>query len=315
MFSNLNNNQNPNNQNNQPTLKEKFKLWLSTVPFFVRCIMIITILFYILSWFLGGFTKALTNIPAYVIYGIQIWRLFTSSFVTLSIFNILFGFLAWIPDAIRLELTSGTIKYILAFLINSIIIQIIYVTLSFILSIISKQLILMPSSGLWPVIMAEITILCLTNPDNQLRMMCLPCLVPSKYYPWALFAFFSVLNMNLQFDIIAGIIYGYLFNHFLKTKIQISDEFIKRIENISFVNKLANLNSFVSLSKSASITENGTYTGQSTNAAMRGNFNIRNDNANSVTEQNFSKPAAPASTPFIGPGSVLGCKKIHHLIL
>jgi membrane associated rhomboid family serine protease len=315
MFSNLNNNQNPNNQNNQPTFKEKFKLWWSTVPFFIRCIMIITILFYILSWFFPDFTKALTNIPAYVIYDIQIWRLFTSSFVTLSIFNILFGFLAWIPDAIRLELTSGTIKYMFAFFINSIIIQIIYVALSFTLSIISKQLILMPSSGLWPVIMAEITILCLTNPDNQLRIMFLPCLVPAKYYPWALFAFFSVLNMNLQIDIIAGIIYGYLFHHFLKTKIQISDEFIIRIENISFVNKLANLNSFMSSSKSASITENGNYTPQSTNESMRGNFNSRNNNGNSFTDQNSSKPAAPASTPFQGPGSVLGCKKIHNLIL
>lgn len=306
MFSNFNANQNQSSQNNQPSLKEKGKLWWTTVPFFVRFITITTILFYLLSWFLGDFTKALTNIPAHVIYSIEIWRLFTSAFVTLSIFNILFGFLAWIPDAIRLEWSTGTIKYMFAFFINSIIIQILYVALAFLLSIISKQLIFMPSSGLWPVIMAEITILCLTNPENQLRMMFLPCLIPAKYYPWSLFAFFSLLNMNLQFDIVTGIIYGYLFHYFLKTKIQLSDEFINKVESISLVNKLANLGCFVTTSKAISMSENNIQ--QSTNPTLGGNKYSRNENVNSFTQQSSSKPAAPASTPFQGAGSVLGCK-------
>lgn len=304
MFSNFNNTQ---NNNNQPSFKEKVKSWWLTVPLYVRFIMITTTVFYLLSWFLKDFMTALTNIPAYVIYNIQLWRLFTSTFVTLSIFNILFGFLAWIPDAMRLEYTSGTIKYMFTFMINSISIQILYVGLAFALSIISKQIILMSSSGLWPVIMSEITILCLTNPENQLKMMFLPWLISAKFYPWLIFAFFSILNMKLQFDIVAGIIYGYSFHYFLKSKIQLSDEFVLKAENNTLINKLTKLNSFVSASKAASINDNINYSSQSTNPTRGENSNSRNVNENSFNQIPISKPVAPTSTPFQGAGRVLGC--------
>lgn len=310
MFPNYNN-QNQSSGNNQQSFKEKAQIWWAQVPLFVRFIMITTITFYILSWFVGTFTKALTNLPALVIYKFQIWRLFTSVFVTLSIFNVLFAFLAWVPDAIRLENSIGTMKYMSTFFMHSLLIQLLYVILSFVLSVFSNEFLVMPSSGLWPLIMAEITILCLNNPQNQLMMMFLPCLIPAKYYPWALFAFFSVLNMRLQFDILAGILYGYLFFHYLKTKIQISDEFVNKLENFPLLNKLQGITSFVSLSKAISQSGgNAFFVGQSSNVGFGGSNNRGNNtnNANSAVNQIPPRPQAPVSTPFQGKGSVLGCK-------
>lgn len=306
------NNQNQNSGNNQQSFQDKVKMWWAQVPLFVRFIMISTITFYILSWFVGAFTKALTNLPALVIYKFQIWRLITSVFVTLSIFNVLFAFLAWIPDAIRLENSTGTMKYMCTFFMHSLIIQLLYVILTFVLSVFSNQFLVMPSSGLWPLIMAEITILCLNNPQNQLMMMFLPCLIPAKYYPWALFAFFSVLNMNLQFDILAGILYGYLFHHYLKTKIQISDEFVNKMENLPLLNKLQGVNSFISLSKAISQSGgNAFFVGQSSSVGYGGNNNRANNNStNPAANQNPPRPQAPVTTPFQGKGSVLGCKII-----
>jgi len=308
MFPNSSN-QNQNSGNNQQSFKDKVKIWWAQVPLFVRFIMITTVTFYILSWFVGFITKALTNLPALIIYYFQIWRLFTSVFVTLSIFNVLFAFMSWVPDAIRLENSVGTIKYMCTFFMHSLIIQLLYVILCLILSVFSDQFLVMPSSGLWPLIMAEITILCLTNPQNNLMMMFLPCLIPAKYYPWALFAFFSVLNMNLQFDILAGILYGYLFHHYLKTKIKISDEFTNKIENLPLINKLQGINSFVSLSKAISQSGgNAFFVGQSNNVGNVGRNNNVNNNANSSANNAPSRPQAPVSTPFKGKGSVLGCK-------
>ena len=304
MFPNYNN-QNQNSGNEQQSFSDKVKLWWAQVPLFVRFIMIITITFYTLSWFVGSFTKALTNLPALVLYHFQIWRLFTSVFITLSIFNVLFAFLAWVPDSIRLENSTGTMKYMCTFFLNSLLIQLLYVVLCFVMSVFSDQILNMPSSGLWPLIMAEITILCLNNPQNQLMMMFLPCMIPAKYYPWALFAFFSVLNMNFQFDILAGIVYGYLFHHFLKGKIQISDEFANKIENLPLLNKLKGINCFISLSKAISQSGgNAFFVGQSSNVASN---NRVNTNSNSVANQMPSRPQAPVSTPFQGKGSILGC--------
>jgi len=297
------NSQNQNNNNNDQSFKEKIKEWCSQVPLFVRFIMISTGTFYILSWFLISISKYLTNLPALVIYQFQIWRLFSSVFVTLSIFNILFAFLAWVPDAIKLEKSTGTIKYMCTFIINSLLIQLIYVMLCLILSLFSEQFLIMPSSGLWPLIMAEITILCLINPQNQLMMMFFPCLIPAKYYPWALFAFFSVFNMNLQFDILAGILYGYLFHHFLKLKIQLSDEFINKVENLPLINKLCNLSSYISLSMAISNNGGNAFFIGSNSRVGAGN----NNTVNRISSQIPPRPQAPVSTPFKGVGSVLGC--------
>lgn len=291
-----------NSNNNTQSCGEKIKEYWSDVPFFVRFIIITTVILYLLSWF-TPFMMNFANIPFFTIYKIHLWRIVTSVFMTLSIINIVFAMFAWLPDALKLEKSTGTVRYFFNFMINSILIQIMYTTISFIISLFAKQILLIPSSGLWPMILAEITILCLTNPQGQLRMLFIPCMIPAKFYPWALFAFFTLLNMNVQFDILAGILYGYLFFYFLKNKIQFSDEFICRAENWCIVNRLRNCNSFVSLSRS--ITNNGgnMYFSNTNN----NNTNVIS-NANRPQAQNNSQPQVKVTTPFKGKGSVVGCK-------
>lgn len=302
--SNFHNNNNQQGANNSQSCKEKCQEYWSEVPLFVRFIIITTIILYLLSWF-TPFMMNFANIPLFTIYKIQIWRLMTSVFMTLSIINILFAFFAWLPDALKLEKSTGTVRYFFNFMINSTLIQILYTTIVFFISLFFKQILMMPSSGLWPMIMAEITILCLTNPQGQLRMFLIPCMIPAKFYPWALFAFFTILNVSVQFDILAGILYGYIFFHFLKMRIQFSDEFINRAENWPIINKISKCNSFVSLSKS--ISNNGGnlfFSGPANN--NNNNNNISLQNRNNPPEQ--KKPEAPVTTPFKGKGSVLGCK-------
>lgn len=297
-------NQGQNNQNNQQSCKEKIKEYWKEIPLFVRFVISSTIFFYILSW-ITPFIKNFLNIPLYTIYKIQLWRIFTSVFMTLSILNIIFAFFAWLPDAIKLEKSAGTIRYFFNFMLNSICIQLIYTTIAFFISLFASSFLLIPSSGLWPMILAEITILCLNNPQGQLQMFLIPCLIPAKFYPWALFAFFTVLNMSVQFDILAGILYGYLFFYFLKNKMQFSDEFINRAENWPVLNKIKNCESFISLSKSISINGgNLFYSG----SQQGNNNNSSNTNSQRTNIQIQEKPQAPVSTPFKGKGTVLGSK-------
>jgi membrane associated rhomboid family serine protease len=317
--SNFQNNQNQNqnsNNNYLQTCRDTIKQYWSGIPFFARFIIIITITSYFLSWF-TNFMLNFTNIPLYTIYKFQLWRLMSSVFMTLSIINILFAFIAWLPDALKLEKSTGTVRYFFNFMINSILIQIMYTTMILIISLFLNQILLMPSSGLWPMILAEITMLCLSNPNGQLQMMFIPCMIPSKFYPWALFGFFTLLNMNLQFDILAGILYGYLFFYFLKNKLQFSDEFISRAENWPILNIISKFESFVSLSKS--ISNNGGnlfFTGSNSGNANAASGNIfsnrfNNNNSSQINSNNQpqpNRPQPPVTTPFKGKGSVLGCK-------
>ena len=223
----LRNSNNPNEQSIGQKVKE---YWLA-IPIFVKIVVTLSLLFYTLSWFVMPQLTYLVNIPYFTVFKFRIWTLVTTVFLTLSIINIIFAFISWVPDAIRLEMTSGTVRYTLNFLVNSILIQLLYVLFAIILGlIISQGLLKMPSTGLWPLIMAEITILCNANPDNEVRMFLIPVPIKSRYYPWALFAFFTLFNMSIQFDILAGICYGYLFFYKLRNYIQFSDNFILKCE-------------------------------------------------------------------------------------
>jgi membrane associated rhomboid family serine protease len=294
----FNNFQNDNSQ--QTSCKDKIKAAWALVPLFVRFIIISTVFLYLISWFVR-IDVVLCNLPYYTLKKFEIWRLVTSVFMTVSIINILFAFLAWIPDAMRLETTTGTVRYFLNFMTNSIFIQVIYSFALLILSLIFGENILkMPSAGLWPLIMAEITLLCLANPDNDLRMFFIPCPIKARYYPWALLAFFTILNMNLQFDLLAGVGYAYLYNYYLRSKIQFSDNFVQKCENSFVFRCFSKMTGFVSLNM-CNANNGFTAWGQ-----QGGNNNSGEGQGRYVAEPSHSNQ--PVTTPFKGKGTVVGKK-------
>ena len=185
-----------NNNNNYPgsgmpqvDLSTKIKTWWNSVPLFIKFIMIFTSILYILNLFIPYISFFFSNIPYYTIFKIQIWRLITNAFITTSLLNILFAFISWIKDACALENSMGTIKYMLIFFINSILIQIIYSFILILISIIIQNKSVLKlnligrnveNNGLWPIIMSELTLLCMMNPESPMRVFFFPCEVKAK---------------------------------------------------------------------------------------------------------------------------------------
>ena len=238
----LNNNAGGGGGDQGPSFGDRVKDYWNNTPLFVRFITTTTLLFYILSW-ITDYITLLANFPGLTIGELHLWALFTSVFISMSIFNLLFGFFAWIPDAIKLERENGTIKYMCTFFINSSIIQVIFTGFCYLISLKFESILKVPSSGLWPVILSEITMLCLANPEADLRMFLIPCPIKARFYPWALFGFFTVINgfRVIQFDILAGILYGYAWFYFLKAKVQLSDNCMIKIQNCFPFSKLSGL--------------------------------------------------------------------------
>ena len=284
-------NQGGSNGPEERSFQDKVKQYWSEIPLFVRFIIIITIVLYIISW-ITAYVNVLMNIPGKTFLGLQLWRLFTSVFLTPSILSIIFGFMSWAPDAVRLEYTSGTVRYFLNFMINATLINFIYCVLMLLISVISKDALFMPSSGLWPLILAEITMLCLANPDNQMTFFFIPIKFPAKFYPWVLLAFFSLINMSFQFDNLVGVCYGHLFFYFLRQKLQFSDQFINKVENFKIIKLISGLSNFIFLKDTS------------------GGFNSNQTDTNTNSNNNYviERDAAPVTTPFKGKGTVLGGK-------
>lgn len=228
------------------------RIWIN-IPLFIKCYFIITIILYILSLPLKIIPFYLINIPTFTILHFQIWRLLTSVFITTNIFQIILAFFVWVKYASSLETSLGTIKYTLIFIINAICIQIINVVIIFLSSIINKN-IFSPTlkaeknSGLWGIVMCEMTLLCVSNPESPMKLLLLPFTVKAKIYPIILVLIFVLSNyLEIDVDIISGIIYGLIYFYFLKSKLQISDSFVQKLETSALFKWMGNIKGFISV--------------------------------------------------------------------
>lgn len=233
------------------------RIWKS-VPLFVKFISFLTIIFYILNIFINSISFYLSNIPLYTLKYFQIWRIITSVFMTTSILNIIIGLIFWIREASSLETSLGTIKYMLIFLRNSLLIQIFYTIISFLISLIirNKDFLSMKiltkganNCGFWPIIMCEMTLLCLSNSDTPVKFLFLPWPFKAKFYPiiW-LIIFCLINNFSNIFELIIGIIFAFIYHFWLKNIMSISDYLVEKLENNVCFRWMKNFNGFVSVS-------------------------------------------------------------------
>ena len=120
------------NSNQDKSSAERVKDIIDGVPLFIRFILIVKIILFILNLLTNYISFYFSNLP-------QFWRLITTSFITTNLINMLIGFLIWIKDAISLEKSLGTIRYILIFITNSININLMYCLFMFIVDHFSKN--------------------------------------------------------------------------------------------------------------------------------------------------------------------------------
>ena len=239
-------------------LKEKLgQIWIN-IPLFIKCYFTITIIFFILNIKLKCISYYLINIPYYTVFHLQIWRLITSVFITTNIFQIILAFFVWIKYASLLETSLGTIKYTLIFFINAICIQIVnlFILSTFYLintKYFKPEFKYQKNSGIWGIVMCEMTLLCLSNPESPMKLLLLPFTVKAKIYPILLVILFMLVNfLEMDAEILSGVLFGFVYYYYLKSNLQISDSFVQKLETNSFFKELNNIKGFISINKISS---------------------------------------------------------------
>ena len=221
--------------------------YLIKTPLFTCLICILTVLFYILSFFFPEFILKLTNIPEFTINKFHVWSLITSFMVSLNFQNWIFPFVIWIPEGRTLERELGTLKYIINFCVNSLIIQIMFLIVSFIFSLFIYKLWEVPSCGIMPAVLAEITILSFANPNNLVTFLKIPLDFRAIYYPFILFFVFLLINLFcFKIDALCGLIFGIIFFYYLRPYLVISNDLILKIESCFPLNYIKQLPSKIS---------------------------------------------------------------------
>ena len=236
---------------------EDFKLKIgkifSNIPLFIKCYFIITLVFYILNLKLTFISYYLINVPSFTILRFQIWRLITSVFITTNIFQIILAFFVWVKYASLLETSLGTIKYTLIFLVNTFCIQVLNLIIYPFFSLVYKksfnsEIKSKKNSGLWGIVMCEMTLLCVSNPESPMKLLLIPYTVKAKIYPIILVLMFILVNyLEIDVEVISGVIYGFIYFYYLKTKLQISDTFVQKLETNNGFKWLSNFKGFISV--------------------------------------------------------------------
>ncbi len=164
------------------------------------------------------------------------------------------------------------------------------------------------TNGLWPIIMAEMTMLCMANPNENMRFFIFPCAIKAKFYPILLFALFTLMSgFKIQFDVLSGILYGFIHHFILKDKLTLTDNMAKKIEGCFPFNLLKKIKGYVPAASSGlpfssvAITSSsvGNYTSQN-DTSFESSEN-RNSSAN--TSQSSSSGGFKA---FTGKGVTVG---------
>lgn len=234
-------------------LKLKIGKIFSNIPLFIKCYFIITIVFYILNLKLTFISYYLINVPAFTILRFQIWRLITSVFITTNILQIILAFFVWVKYASLLETSLGTIKYTLIFLVNTFCIQVLNLIIYPFFSLVYKksfnsEIKSKKNSGLWGIVMCEMTLLCVSNPESPMKLLLIPYTVKAKIYPIILVLMFILVNyLEIDVEVISGVIYGFIYFYYLKTKLQISDTFVQKFETNNGFKWLSNFKGFISV--------------------------------------------------------------------
>ena len=265
----MNSNQNSNSISNDFNCEQMMKdcrdslnSIISKMPLFIKIVVFSTIIFFIINLFTPYVAFYLADIPYFTIFHLHLWRLFTTPFITTGLFSIIFSLIFWYRDAFKQEEENGTIKYMLSFFMKSFFIQILYCLLMLFISLIIQNTIMLKlkitmggvrNEGLWPILMCDLTLSCLINPEQDMKFFFFPCIIKAKFYPLILFLFFTVLSgFNIDFEILCGIGFGFLYHYKLRNKLEISNTFTLKVENSFLCRWMTNKKRFISISNSGS---------------------------------------------------------------
>ena len=230
--NNYENNTDPQSQNFFSLIISTLKTWFNSITFMVKQIVAISIILWIIDLFTINYvTFIFANVPYYSIGYFQIWRFITGNLITSGIFSLIFALIFWVSDGKVVEKMKGSARYLIYFLIHSMIIQIFYALIYyFLINKKSPDKNNIRSNGLWCYIILEVTINCLISPESNIFLPFIPYAIKAKFFPIIILMIFFIFGgFDLGMFIAVG--YGFIYSFFLYKYLEINIEFIINFEN------------------------------------------------------------------------------------
>lgn len=191
-----------------------------------------------LGWLVDGlFTCSVMN----VFHRFLLWTLFIGPFYTpisggmaflMTIFTVYMAML-YLPSR---EKELGSATFVVWMLLMNALTSLIYLLVMFIMATIYRgtfseiRYLNANFQGLWPLIIICLTLNCLANSTGSTSFWGL-VMIPNKWYPLCLSAFFCVLNgMTMMWDFAAALVIGYAYGRLRFDRLLLSRATMARIE-------------------------------------------------------------------------------------
>jgi membrane associated rhomboid family serine protease len=194
-----------------PDPRLRLNQWISTTPPATLCIIIFMALFSIVNLV---FSNLLNVIPLFAVLHLELWRLFTATFVANGLLSLIFMSVSINYFATKLERAIGSLPFFLMTVFIAIGISTCFVlccvTLAFNPIKTYKPAMVWSGSGIWGTIVAWSVVESKIYPQIERSLFMLPWKIPSKHYPVALLILLSFFGFSLFLPI--GYVLGHLIN-------------------------------------------------------------------------------------------------------
>ncbi|CAG9326103.1 unnamed protein product [Blepharisma stoltei] len=225
----------------------RLKNWWGRMPAFTRLILYFSAGVYLLVLFHLHIDHSLISTPHLTVKSTQLWRLFTFTYASTKILLFAIEMIAYLWLSCKTERKYGTVKYFIYFSLNSCLIGL---SISLIFSIISyipiyylQRLSSYHIAGVWHMIIFETVISCSKDPDSNSQFLSIPIQIKSKYFPFVMTAALSWLGV--LWELIFGLIFGYLYVYGFLNFTLISDELATRLESSALFIGIKKIPNFV----------------------------------------------------------------------
>lgn len=201
------------NINTQASLLTRFNVWITSIPWTTRIVLITCSIIQMMGYLVGTYTSSVCTQPRTIAMFQQIYRLITSAWFHNGILHIVFNMMAFIPMGSSLERMKGSLPFLWMIILFNILCATTQVLLAVLLDKLSIYSGFMNECAVgFSGVIFGLMVVTLPNDSSSERSIFGIIRVPVQWYPWVLLIVLQIVVSSVSFlGHLSGILVGYAY--------------------------------------------------------------------------------------------------------
>jgi len=202
------------NVNSSASLMTSFRVWCQSIPLVTRFILFICCGIQLSAFIFGGYNSYVCQLPAYVLYKYQLYRLFLPAWFHVNLIHLFLNMMTFLPMGRSLERIHGSLHFLYIILMFDLLSNIIHTGIAWFASGVAGYYAFMGECavGFSGVIFSLLVLNTAQQSPQDTRSIFGFFTVPAKLYPWILLILLQIIMPGISFlGHLSGIFVGYLY--------------------------------------------------------------------------------------------------------